>query len=297
MLYTTISPNRHWYFNESFRLLSGQNDITQISLFRLFKLLYLKRKRLILLDCSLVQKIFILLFSNKYLFLVIHGELGYVKSKSIKLKLYYYILILTLKFSNCNKIYLSRYLSFFTKLPNSYFLEHPGYFMETEKLKVSNQFNSFGAISLDKIANSSLIKLNELLVQYDIRVNHWGYCFMDTSLSNLRVNGYSSNKKVLQSFAKSKFIFLLNDSTYYNIVSGIVIQSIVNKCIIITMDNYPDIISYYEKKFDVNIHLSIVDFFLLEDKDEYYFQHLNSLEVVKKYILETSKLDYNLLRF
>ncbi len=291
MLYTTISPNRHWYFNTAFSFLFKNHEIKFSSIFKILKLLFYNNEIVILLDCGLYAKLFLLLFSNKNLYIVLHGELGYVNSVDLKYRLYYKILCFCLKFSVCNKVLLSRYVSLPMRISNKFVLEHPGFSKDYEKIHFVGDLVSFGALSNSKISNVSLVNVNNLLTRYNIKVDHFGSSFINKKFNKIVFNGFISDDFLNRLFSESKFILLLNDSLYYNIVSGIVIQAIYNECFIITLDRYPEIIDFYEKSYNVKFHIDLNSFLLISDKNEFYNLHKACLSSLKKILINNTRTD------
>ena len=292
MLYTTNQISRHWYFNFSFKYYSDNFFIKKISIFELFNLIYFQQKKVILLDFNLFQKLLFLFLGIKNLFIVIHGELGYKFVNNVKYKLYYFIFIKLVKFSKCKKILLSRYLSSFFFDHTFIIIEHPGMFISTQKKRESNELLSFGALSNDKISLSTLKKLDQILFENNCFIHHSGNNYINFIFKNIFFNGFASDKKILSDFSSNKYIFLLNNSSYNNIVSGIVIQSIVNKCLIVTFENYPDLIKYYEKTFNVILHLDIREYLSISNKDNFYEKCEYHLEIAKNSLINFSYNDF-----
>ena len=77
MLYTTIDPKRHWFFNKATQNILNNKELKYGNILNLFKLIYLNKNQIILLDSGIYEKLIILLFANNNLSVVLHGELGY----------------------------------------------------------------------------------------------------------------------------------------------------------------------------------------------------------------------------
>lgn len=291
MLYTTISPKRHWYFNTSLIYFLKGHEIKFSNLFQILKLLYVDNKIVILLDSGLYDKLFLLLFSNSNLYIVLHGELGYVNNSSFKYRFYYKILYCFLKISVCKKILLSRYVSLPFINSNKYILEHPGFSRDYDKMYFANDLVSFGALSNSKISNSSLINVDNLLIKNNIKVDHFGSNLIDINFQKIFFNGFISDDLLNKLFAENKFILLLNDSNYHNVVSGIVIQAIYNACFIITLDRYPEIIDFYENFYEVNFHIDLNSFLLIKDKNAFYELHKMDLAKLKNILVSNTSSD------
>lgn len=289
MLYTTIDPNRHWFFNTSLIKLLNK-DLKHGSLFNLFKLIYFNKHHIILTDSYILEKLFILLFANRKLSIVLHGELGYMNHYNYKYKIFYFFLNLIIKFSRCKIILLSRYVLTNFKCKEYLILEHPGYFLINQKLKYTNQLLAVGSISFQKLDLNGLIDLNFLISNNNTFISHFGNSSLNINLSNVFFNGYVNHDKLNQIISTSKYLLLINSSKYENIVSGVVIQAIYNKCIIVTLNTFPEIIQFYENHFDVKIHIDIVSFLNLKDKNRYYDLNINQLDKVKN---ELTKLSIN----
>lgn len=291
MLYTTIDPKRHWYFNTSLVYFLKNDEVKFSNVFEILKLLYLENKTVILLDSGLYDKLFLLVFSNKNLFVVLHGELGYVNHSSFKYRLYYKILCFCIKISSSNKILLSRYISLPFISSNKYILEHPGFSRDFDKIHFANNLVSFGAISNSKISNSSLHYVDNLLVKNNYKVDHFGSSLVDLNFKKIFFNGFISDNLLNKLFAENKFILLLNDSNYHNVVSGIVIQAIYNRCFIITLERYPEIIDFYESLYNINFHIDLCSFLLIQDKNVFYETQEMGLIKLKNILINNTNSD------
>jgi len=293
VLYTTIDPKRHWFFNTSTQNILDNKELKYGNVLNLFKLIYFNKNQIILLDSGIYEKLIILLLANNNLSVVLHGELGYKFHNNFKYKFYFKLLKFVIQFSRCKKILLSRYILNTFKCKNYQILEHPGFAIQNKKLDFKNQLFAFGAISLQKLDLNYLLDLNNLFSNHNISVNHYGNSYINISLSNFIFNGYVNDEELNNKLSTSKYLLLINTSKYESIVSGVIIQAIYNNCIIVTLNTYPEIIKFYETYFNTKIHIDIVNFLKLEDKNNYYELNKNRLEKVKDEIFKLSLRDIN----
>lgn len=291
MLYTTIDPKRHWFFNTSIQNILNNKELSYGNVLNLLKLVYIKKTEILLLDSGIYEKLFILLFGNNRLSVVLHGELGYKYHQSLNYRLYFKIVNLIIRFSKCDIILLSRYVLYNYNCKKYKLLEHPGFAIKNKKLQYNNQLFAIGAISNQKLSHNSLIELNSKLSEFDTFVDHYGNTQEFNTFSNFIFNGYVKDIDLNNKISSSKYLLLINDSKYKNIVSGVVIQAIYNDCIIVTLNSYPEIIDFYENYFKTKIHIDLESFLKILDKNNYYQINKINVEKVKNELYLLSKND------
>lgn len=295
-IYSTVDADRHWFFNKSVENILN-NKISFINFNNLlFKILFKRSKVFLIIDSGLFEKLIFLILGSENVSIIIHGEAGFGSYiENWKKILYYRLFKFFIYKTKCKIIFLSHYLNEnFHSNSNFYFLEHPGFYEKYSKIKISDKINSVGAISIEKNNNNYLKDIDIIAVRNNLTINHYGNFFLTLkSYKNINFNGFIDIKLNLKIFSQSKFIFLLNNSEYRNIVSGVVIQSIYNLCLIITYDKYPKIIDYYENLFDTNIHISFQDFINLKEPNIYYNSKIKNLTLLRNKLTNQSLFDSN----
>ncbi len=295
-IYSTIDVNRHWFFNKSLENILGKKTLLINFKNLFFKLLLNRKKSALIIDSGLIEKLLILFIAGKNVNVIIHGEAGFGNyKKNFKKRIYFILFNFLIHNTNCKVIFVSRYLKKrFNSKNNFYYLEHPGFFINGNKIKAENIINSVGSISSEKSINNYLNNVDFILNKKDFHINHFGSFFINSKIyNNIKFNGFVKNQVNLKIFSQSKFIFLLNNSQYINIVSGVVIQSIYNLCVIITHSKYPEIIDFYEKLFNVKIHISLQNFLKLKNPNIFYESKSKELTSLRKKLNNLSLNDSN----